>query len=410
VVHAFTDGRDAPTQSAKTFFDFLDEYMKKNKIGRLATIIGRYYSMDRDNRWDRTKLAYNLISKAEGTKAGSWAEALDLSYKDNITDEFIKPFVIAGPEQSEDNNLIVQANDSLVFFNYRADRAYQLARAFADDQFNDFPRERIQNLYFAGFTNYEKSMPMNRAIEDTLGVAGESKFVKEYFEAEMKRSDEGFPENQVFPLETVENNLGSMIAKAGKSQLRITESEKFPHVTYFFNCRMKGSFDREDRIEIPSPKDVATYDQKPEMSAPKVTERLIKETESQKYDFILVNYALTDMVAHTGNIKASVRAVETADVCLGQLVSAAQLQNYDLIVTADHGNIEELINLRTKQIDTQHSTNPVPFVYVPAQAQSTAKPAAGLDLSNGMLVDIAPTVLNLLQIDTPEEMTGRNLL
>jgi len=402
-IHAFTDGRDTPPKSAKSFFELLDEKMSKTKVGKLVSVIGRYYAMDRDEKWDRTRLAYDLLTQGKGTQVKNWKEALEQSYAAGETDQYLKPFLIV-----DDNPIVVGQNDSVICYNYRADRAVQLSKAFVDDNFQSWKRDKLQNMFFAGFSNYEKGIPTDRSKEDLVEAGDEANFVREHFQEELKKTEKGFPENQIFPPERLQHSLGEVIANHNLTQLRITESEKYPHVTYFFSCRKKDPFNREERIEMPSPRDVKTYDEKPEMSAFEVTERLLKEIDRGVHDFILVNYALTDMVAHTGNLQACVKAVEVADQCTGQVVKAVLERGGKALVTADHGNVEELINLQTGDMDTQHSTNPVPFIYVAQDAGGAAEGAKELPM--GMLVDIGPTVLSLLGIDVPEEMTGRNLL
>ncbi len=399
-IHAFTDGRDSPPDSARKFLAEIDQNIKKYGVGVIASIIGRYYSMDRDNRWDRTQLAYDMIVNGKGTQVANWKEALDKSYKDAVMDEYVLPYVV----MDGDTPLAgVSEGDSVIFFNYRADRAVQLSKAFVDENFSGWDRPKLNNVFFAGFSNYQKGVVMNRAAQDVEQFGDESKMIEELFELEMKKPDERFPENQIFPPEKVEFSLGRMISDAGLSQLRITESEKFPHVTYFFNCREKQPFKREDRIEIPSPKDVPTYDLKPQMSAYEVTKEVAKHILKGTYDFILINYALTDMVAHTGNLEASVRAVEVADECIGYLSKAVLPRGGEIILTSDHGNIEELINIQTGEPDTQHSLNPVPFIYL------TNKQFPFREQPMGTLADVAPTLLTLLGIQKPDGMIGRNL-
>lgn len=405
LIHAFTDGRDTPQKSAIDDLERVEAKCNSIGIGRIVTIIGRYFAMDRDDRWERTKEAYNLIVEANGKKFKKIKDAIEFYYNDGITDEYIKPSII---EEDEEEYEGVEEGDSVVFFNYRADRAVQLSKAFVEKDFEGWEREKIKNLFFAGFSNYEKGIPVTRldGSADEL-PQNESLMVKNLFKEELKKSLKGFPENQIFPPEKVEYSLGRLISDSGLSQLRITESEKFPHVTYFFNCRFKDAFPREDRIEIPSPKDIPTYDLKPEMSAFEVTDKLIGiiEQNPNKYDFILINYALTDMVAHTGNLKASIKAVEVADECLGKLSKTVLNKGGELIVIADHGNIEEMINLQTGEVDTQHSTNLVPFLYITNDTSSH-----GVEGSIGMLADVAPTVLSILNIELHDSMTGRNLL
>jgi 2,3-bisphosphoglycerate-independent phosphoglycerate mutase len=397
-IHAFTDGRDVPPQSA---IEYLDEVEKKGgKVGTIASVVGRYYAMDRDERWDRTQAAYNLIVYGQGNHVKDWHEAIDLSYKKNETDEYIKPNVIA---KGENPLASVASGDAVIFFNFRADRAVQLAKAFVEENFNGWKRDKLQNVFFAGFSNYEKGMVMNRANEDTALPGGEREMVEKYFSEEMKRTEDGFPQKQLFPPEKVPFSLGKLISDAGLRQLRLSESEKFPHVTYFFNCRKKEPFAGEDRLEVPSPKDVKTYDQKPEMSSYEITKTLLKKLEENTYDFILINYASPDMVAHTGNLNASIKAMEVVDECLGKIVGAILQKNGEAIITADHGNVEELVNLQTGKTDTEHSTNPVPFIYVSGRYKA-------MDIPEGILADTSPTILGALGIEPPSTMTGRNLL
>lgn len=399
-IHAFTDGRDTPPQSASKFLGELEVQCKKFRVGRIASIIGRYFAMDRDNRWERTKKAYDLIVSGVGEQVVKWQDALKSSYEQKKTDEFIEPYVIVSNGQPITT---ITSGDAVVFFNYRADRAVQISKAFEDDPFNGWQRNKISNVFFAGFSNYEKGIPMTRAKEDTEIIGGESEMVKSLFSQELVKSTGGFPENQVFPPEKISLSLGKLISDRGLKQLRITESEKFPHVTYFFNCREKNPFPGENRIEIPSPKNVSTYDQKPEMSSFEVTKTLIQKINENIYDFILVNYAASDMVPHTGNLDASVKAVQVVDQCMGEVVKAVLSKQGVAIITADHGNAEELINLQTGNIDTEHSTNPVPFILVSNEHQAR-------ELNFGLLADIAPTILAALKIAKPPSMTGRNLL
>jgi len=399
-LHIFTDGRDTSPQSAEKYLIELDKQCKYYGIGTIASIIGRYFSMDRDNRWERTKKAYDLIVHGIGVKANNWQEGLKLFYDQGKTDEFLEPIVIMKKENPLTN---VTPGDSVIFFNYRADRAVQLSKAFEDEDFEGWKRDKIQNLYFAGFSNYEKGIPMTRAAEDTAYHGGESQMVKNLFSEELQKSDEGFPKNQIFPPEKVDYSFGKIISDSGIKQLRITESEKFPHVTYFFNCRKKEPFPNEYRIEIPSPRDVPTYDKKPEMSSFEVTDTLINSINQNTYKFILVNYACGDMVPHTGSLEASIKAVKTIDQCLGKLINVVLNKKGIAIITADHGNAEELVNLQTGKIDTEHSTNPVPFIFI----QKGLKPK---ELNYGLLADIAPTILFTLGIPQPDPMTGNNLL
>lgn len=398
-IHGFSDGRDTAPQAAKKYFGMLEATMSSLKVGKLASIIGRYYSMDRDTRWERTQKAYELIVHGKGIEMPDYKAAIDHSYENNKWDEYLDAYTIT---ENGKPVATVEENDVLIFFNYRGDRAVQLSKAFEDKAFNEFPTKRFSNLYFAGFSNYEKGIVMNRSKQDEEELGGESQMVKTLYSYELQNTKQ-FPIKQVFPPTRIYDSLGKIIADAGLSQLRIAESEKYPHVTYFFNSRLKDPFNREERLEIPSPKDVATYDLKPEMSNYEVTQTLIQKLREGLYDFILVNFALTDMVAHTGNLKASIKAVEVADECIGLILKELKRIGGDLIITADHGNIEELIDIATEQRDTKHSLNQVPFMYVSNRATNR-------ELQLGMLADIAPTILTLLGISIPNSMNGRNLV
>lgn len=401
VIHAFTDGRDTAPKSAKTYLEELENKIKAIDVGRIASVIGRYYAMDRDNRWERTKLAYDMIVFGKGTKVTSWEEAIDNSYKNDITDEYVEAHVIHKDDKPVG---MVEDGDSVMFFNYRADRAVQLSKGFESEKpIKGWPRILRKDVMFVGFSNYEKGFVMNRASEDTAVPGGEREMVAAYLKQELKKTEDGFPQLQVFPPEKVEYCLGKILSESGLSQLRITESEKFPHVTYFFNCRNKNPYEREDRLEIPSPKDVATYDLKPQMSTVEVTNKLVEKINASTYDFYLVNYACTDMVAHTGNLDASIQAVQYADLAMGKVIDATLRKGGSVVITSDHGNVEELVNLQTGEMDTEHSTNPVPFVLASNDYQ-------GVELKKGFLADISPTLLALMGIDKPENMIGRNLL
>lgn len=366
IVHAFTDGRDSPPKGAYKLLENLEVELFRDKIGRIASIIGRYYSMDRDERWDRTKLAYDLITQGVGQQVDDWRDALKESYKKNVFDEYITPFFVGKKEEGQN---IVNPGDAMIFFNFRPDRAVQLTRAFEDTNFPGWDRVMIEDLYFVGMSNYEK----------------------------------GFPFRVAFPPENIVNSLGKVISESGLRQLRLAESEKFPHVTYFMNGRNQKQNPGEDWVEVPSPRDVSTYDQKPEMSAQMITDVLLEKIQSDYYDLIITNFANADMVGHTGVIDATVRAMEVIDKAIGQITEAVLAKNGALIITADHGNAEELVNQQTGQVDTKHSTNPVPLVIVQKNLEAR-------ELSFGILADVAPTILAMLGLPKPQEMTGRNLL
>ncbi len=366
-IHAFTDGRDSSPNSALDIFEKLELFCIQKSMGRIASFIGRAYSMDRNKNWARIKKAYDMLTSANGKVITDWRAEIQASYKKKIFDEYLEPTLIV--EKNNPSPVQIKQNDAVIFFNYRPDRAQQLTRAFEDENFPGWERPLISNLYFTGFTDYKS----------------------------------GFPKRIAFRQESVTNPLGKILSDNGYTQLRIAESEKFPHVTYFFNGGNGSVFNNEKWIEIPSPKDVATYDQKPEMSMEWVTTTLIEKIKSKEYDFYLVNFAAPDMVAHTGLIPPTIKAMEITDKCIGQIVDTTLEQDGAVIITADHGNAEEMINPQTGEADTKHSVNQVPIMIV-------KKGLGDIELPVGSLADIAPTILGLLNIKIPPEMTGRNLL
>lgn len=364
-VHAFMDGRDVPPSSGKDFIIKAEEMMKEVGVGQIATVSGRYYAMDRDNRWERVQLAYNAIVLGEGEKASSAVEAIDNSYHDEKTDEFVLPCVI---EEDGHPTATIKNGDSVVFFNFRPDRARELTRAINDKEFAGFKRETL-NLTFVTMTQYDKTLE---------GV------------------------NIAFKPQTLVNTLGEYVSSKGLEQLRIAETEKYAHVTFFFNGGVEKENPGEERKVIPSPK-VATYDLKPEMSAYEVTDELLNRLDQDKYDMIILNFANPDMVGHTGVVQAAVKAIEAVDECLGKIVDKVLEKDGTVFITADHGNAETEIDFSTGNPFTAHTTNPVPFVWVSNNID-------GRTLKNGKLADIAPTMLNVMNLEVPEEMTGECLI
>jgi 2,3-bisphosphoglycerate-independent phosphoglycerate mutase len=361
-VHAFTDGRDTPPKSAEDYLKQLQDAINSLGIGRVASVIGRYYAMDRDNRWDRIELAYNALVKGEGKKVKSWKQAIEDAYSKKETDEFIKPRLIEFEG--------IKDRDSVIFFNYRLDRARQLTHAIVDKDFDKFKREKRDILYVA-FTDYYSKMDAEIA----------------------------------FPQISNKNLLGEVLSKNNLHQLRIAETEKYAHVTFFFNGQDEAPFRNEVRVLINSPK-VATYDLKPEMSAYEVTEALIDKINEDKYDVIILNFANGDMVGHTGILKAAVKAVEAVDICLGKIVElVVKKKKGTVLITADHGNCEEMVDYVTGKTKTAHTTNDVPFILV-----SEDKKLKNAKLRDGILADIAPTILDILGIKKPKEMTGKSLI
>ncbi len=363
-VHAFLDGRDVSPISGKKTIENLEEKMKKIGIGKIATVSGRYYAMDRDKRWDRTKKAYDAMTLGIGNEDISAVGAVLKSYEENITDEFVIPTVI-----KENNKPVatVENNDSIIFFNFRPDRARQITRAFVGEDFNGFSREKKIDTVFTTMTQYDDT------IENVIVAF-----------------------KPVFP----KNTLGEYLSKLGLNQLRIAETEKYAHVTFFFNGGIEEPYKNEERALIPSPK-VATYDLKPEMSAYKVKEEVINRLKMDKYDLIVLNFANPDMVGHTGDLNAAIKAVETIDKCLGEIVEEVLKIEGKLFITADHGNAEEMIDEEDGSPITAHTTNKVPCIVVGE---------GNIKLNEGKLADISPTLLHMLNLDVPKEMTGKSLI
>jgi 2,3-bisphosphoglycerate-independent phosphoglycerate mutase len=365
-VHCFTDGRDTSPNSGKNFVSELMNKMREIGVGRVATVCGRYYAMDRDNRWERIKLAYDALTRGEGRKVRDPLVGIEASYQSAITDEFIEPIVVT----HEDGLPVatVQNGDSVIFFNFRADRARQLTRAFTGLNFDGFERELIKDLHFATFTQYDRS----------------------------------FTTPIVFPPISLKNILAEVFAKAGIRNLRIAETEKYAHITYFFNGGIVKEFPHESRILVPSPK-VATYDSQPEMSAFKVTDKVCRAIDDGSNDVYIINFANADMVGHTGNLEAAIKAVEALDTCLGWVIGSIERVKGAAIITADHGNCEQMIDPDTGLPHTAHTNNPVPFILCDPGFRGKLR-------ESGALEDIAPTMLDLLGIDKPKEMSGRSLI
>jgi len=366
-IHAFTDGRDVPPKSALDFFKKFESDIADLKNVRIATVSGRYYAMDRDNRWDRVVKAYNAISSGQGQKAASAEDAVNKAYNSELTDEFIVPTIIGNYTGMSDGDAILMAN-------FRADRAREIMATFIDPDFKGFEKSSNIKLSIAlGLTKYS----------DALGP---------YMDC-------------LFPSEPLKETLGEIVSDHHLKQLRIAETEKFAHVTFFFNGGNEDLYEGEDRILVPSP-DVATCDLKPEMSAPEVTDKLVDAIRSKKYDLIVVNYANPDMVGHTGVLNAAIKAVETIDNSLGRLRDALAEVSGTMLVTADHGNIELMKDPDTGAPHTAHTTNLVPFILVGANRVSGQK----ITLDNGALCDVAPTILTLMKLDQPKTMSGRSLI
>ncbi len=359
-IHAFLDGRDVPPSSAAGFMEQTVEELNKIGLGKIATISGRFYVMDRDNAWDRVEKAYSAMVYGEGVKETCPVQAIKNSYANEVTDEFMLPTVIEGGEQ-------IKADDSVIFFNFRPDRARQITRAFVDPDFTGFERKNgFFNLHFVCMAQYDASMP-------NVTVA--------------------------YPPEQLTMTMGEYLSKSGKTQLRIAETQKYAHVTFFFNGGEEKQFDGEDRILIKSP-DVATFDMKPEMSAYEVCDAVVDAINSDKYDVIILNYANCDMVGHTGIFDAAVAAVEAVDTCVGKMVDAILAKGGAALITADHGNADKMYEPDGSPF-TAHTTNPVPLFCVGYDCELR---------EGGVLADLAPTMLEILEMPQPAEMTGKSLI
>lgn len=364
-VHAFLDGRDVPPSSAKEYVAGLEGKFKELGIGRLASISGRYYAMDRDKRWDRVEKSYRALVYGEGQKAESGLEAVEASYGKGKTDEFVVPTVIVDAGGQPVGK--IEPNDAVIFFNFRFDRARELTWAFVEENFTAFARKPLPGLYFMCMTRYDETIKAPVA----------------------------------YPPQELKNTLGEVLAKNGLRQLRIAETEKYAHVTFFFNGGEETPFPGEERILIPSPK-VATYDLKPEMSAYEVTDAVLEKIRQRAVDCIILNYANLDMVGHTGVMEAAVKAVEAVDTCVGKVVDAILAAGGVALLTADHGNVEQMIDYETGEPYTAHTLNPVPVVLVGYPEK--------VRLRSGILADVSPTLLEVMGIPQPEEMTGHSLI
>lgn len=361
-VHAFTDGRDTPPHSGKNYAAEFEAHAQKAGVGKLASIVGRYYAMDRDNRWERVQRAYDLLVHGKGEVFASAQEAFTNSYADGVTDEFINPVLLDTSEESR-----IKKGDPVIFYNIRGDRAREITQAFTRDGFSEFEGVQKLDLHYVTFTQYDITFK-------NVHVA--------------------------YPPQNLVNTLGQVVSQHGKKQLRIAETEKYPHVTYFFNGGVEAPNEGEERIMVPSPK-VATYDLQPEMSAPEVGEKLSKAIETEEFDLVVLNFANPDMVGHTGVFEAAVAAVEAVDEQLDKVVSTALKHGYSTVVIADHGNADCMIE-EDGSPHTAHTTQPVPCILVDNSRK-------GITLKDGKLADVAPTLLKLMDIEQPAEMTGKPL-
>lgn len=365
-VHCFLDGRDTSPTSGKGFIEALEAKMKEIGVGKIASICGRYYAMDRDNRWDRVEAAYKMLTLGDGVRADSAEAAITASYADDKTDEFVLPTVI---QENGAPVATIKDKDSIVFFNFRPDRAREITRTFCADDFTGFDRGPRKDVKYVCFSEYDVTIP-NKTI--------------------------------AFKKVELENTFGQFLAACGKTQARIAETEKYAHVTFFFNGGVEEPNQGEERILVNSPK-VATYDLQPEMSAPMVCDKLVEAILSGKYDVIIINFANPDMVGHTGVEAAAIKAVETVDACVGRAVDALLEADGQMFICADHGNVEQLIDYENGGSFTAHTINPVPFILVNYDSAYTLR-------EGGCLADIVPTMIEMMGLEQPEEMTGKSLL
>lgn len=365
-VHCFLDGRDTPPASGKDYVTALEEEMNRLGVGQAASVMGRYYAMDRDNRWDRVEKAYKVLTAGDGCHNESAAAAIQASYDDGKTDEFVIPTAITKDGVPVG---LIKDHDSVIFFNFRPDRAREITRAFCDDEFTGFEREKKLDLVYVCFTDYDETIK-NKLV--------------------------------AFEKQSITNTFGEYLAAHGKTQARIAETEKYAHVTFFFNGGIEEPNEGEERILVKSPK-VATYDLQPEMSAPAVCDKLVEAIRSLKYDVIIINFANPDMVGHTGVEAAAIKAIEAVDACVGRAVEAIKEVNGQMFICADHGNAEQLVDYETGEPFTAHTTNPVPFILVNAGEEYGLR-------EGGCLADIIPTLIELMGMEKAPEMSGQSLL
>lgn len=375
-IHVFTDGRDSPPTSGVESIKKFEGKLKNMGVGKIASVCGRNWAMDRNNNWNRTEKAYQMLTEGIGSKITDPTEYLNKSYEGSVTDEYIEPAVVV--DENEKPIGIIQDNDSVIFFNFREDRARQLTKAFVIPDFKKIKKKTNLKIHFSTMTEYEKDLPVSI----------------------------------IFPKEKTVNGLGEVLSKKNKKQLRIAETEKYAHVTYFFNGGNEEAFSGEDRVLVPSPS-VSKYDEEPEMSAAEITQKAIEGIELNKYDFVLINYANADMIGHTGNMDAAIQAVQSIDKSLSILIPKVLRAGGCLLITADHGNAEEMKDPYSGQSITEHSANPVPLWFV---TNDNHRKKTGIDIISsknnihGLLSDLAPTILDLMGIEKPAEMNGESLL
>jgi 2,3-bisphosphoglycerate-independent phosphoglycerate mutase len=397
-LHVITDGRDSPPKSAEIYIQDLQAKLTQMGLGTIVTVMGRYYAMDRDRRWERIQKAYVALTEGFGNTAPDARSVIEASYQNGITDEFILPTHVL----KDGKPVVIEDNDAVIYYNFRIDRPRELTKAFVLDNFEVDANKR-------GFDPYAIKYHFKHQLDDTeeppvAPPFTRNKKLKNLYFVTMTEYEDKLPAHVAFPPHIVEMPLGRVISDSGFQQIRLSESEKERFVTYYFNGLRNQPFPLEDRLIVPSPK-VATYDLKPEMSARELTQVILDKLQTETYKFILVNYANPDMVGHTGNLAAAIRAVQVSDECIGRVVAEALKHDYVVLITADHGNVEEMLDPKTGGISTEHSGNNVPFLAIGNEFQGK-----NMTLPVGILADVAPTVLALLNIAQPPQMTGRNLL
>lgn len=399
-LHLITDGRDSPPTSAINYIHQVKSRLNELGIGYIASIMGRYYAMDRDRRFERTEIAYLALTKAQGQKAAKEEDAILASYNQNITDEFIKPIILTNTANQP--RTVIKENDAVIFFNFRIDRPRQLTKAFV---LPNFDYVSVQRDGFDPYAiNYHPSHFSQSNSDQSTKVFNRGSLIKNLYFVTMTEYEKGLPVNIAFPPDMIEMPLGKVVSDMGLRQLRMAETEKERFVTFYFNGQREDPFPGEDRIIIPSPP-VPTYDTIPEMSSRELTQNLIERIQADLYDLIVINYANPDMVAHTGNFEAGVKACEITDENLKKLTDIILQINGIMMITADHGNVEEMIDTETGGIDTKHSTNQVPLIIVGNDYGHQPQ-----TLPSGILADIAPTILSLMKLPIPTGMTGRTLI
>ncbi len=400
-LHIITDGRDSPPTSGLNFVHQLERRLKELGLGYIATVSGRYYAMDRDHRWERTELAYKALTQGVGDRISSAEAGISTCYAKGETDEFIKPLIVV--DRDGQPKAQIKENDAVIFFNFRIDRPRQLTKVFVYPNF-EYISVKQDGFDPYAIKYYKSHLVTSPVIKESRAPFDRGALLKNLYFVTMTEYETGLPVHVAFPPEHIDMPLGRVIGDVGLRQLRMSETEKERFVTFYFNGQREDPYPGEDRIIIPSPP-VSTYDQKPEMSSIELTQTLIERINTNLYDFIVVNFANPDMVGHTGNLEAGIKACEYADQNIGRIIKAVDEHHGVVVITADHGNVEEMINLTTGGIDTEHSTNPVPliihggtFAHLPRQ------------LPKGILADVAPTILKIMGIEKPASMSGQSLV